>query len=153
MSTNTIQESINVVVDDQSNDSSSHNDDDGVDNVDHVGNLSDSSPKSQVSPKLSDLKPVKDHPQSRIIGDPLSGVKTGRQLETICSHLCFTSTIEPSSVNEAFTDVDWINAMQDEINQCTRNEVQYLVPKPADKNAIRTKWIFKNKLDEFGTIV
>lgn len=44
-------------------------------------------------------------------------------------------------------------AMQKELNQFKRNDVWYLVKKPNDKNIIGTKWIFKNKMNEPGTII
>ena len=33
------------------------------------------------------------------------------------------------------------------------NKVWTLVPKPKDKQGIGTKWVFRNKMDEHGTIV
>lgn len=87
-----------------------------------------------------------------IIGDPKQGVKTRKQIENILCHLCFTSKIEPKKVKEALEDPDWINVMQEELNQFRRNDVWYLTESPSDKNVIGTKWIFKNKLDEHDTI-
>jgi len=43
--------------------------------------------------------------------------------------------------------------MQEERNQFQRNDVWDLVPKPQHKNIIRTKWVFRNKLNEQGEIV
>ncbi|RVW84559.1 Copia protein [Vitis vinifera] len=40
-----------------------------------------------------------------------------------------------------------------ELNQFSRNDVWFLVPRPKDVNVIGTKWIFKNKMDENGVIV
>jgi hypothetical protein len=37
--------------------------------------------------------------------------------------------------------------------QFTRNDVWTLVPRPSDHNIIGTEWIFKNKLDEHGTVI
>lgn len=87
-----------------------------------------------------------------IIGDPRQGVKTRRQIENVLSHLCFTSQIEPKKVKKALEDPDWINAMEEELNQFKRHDVWYLTERPSDKNVIGTKWIFKNKVDEHGTI-
>jgi len=42
--------------------------------------------------------------------------------------------------------------MQEELNQFKRSEVWDLVPKPNDINVIGTKWIYKNKSDENGTV-
>jgi len=43
--------------------------------------------------------------------------------------------------------------MHDELHQFTRNDVWTLFPRPAEQNIIGTKWIFKNKTDEHGTVV
>ena len=42
--------------------------------------------------------------------------------------------------------------MEEEIEQIENNKTQTLVPKPADKNVIGTKWVFRKKLDENGEI-
>uniref|UniRef100_A0A803NUB7 Integrase catalytic domain-containing protein n=1 Tax=Cannabis sativa TaxID=3483 RepID=A0A803NUB7_CANSA len=47
----------------------------------------------------------------------------------------------------------WNNAMQDEMGQFKRNKVWILVPKLDELNIIGTEWLFKNKSDEFGTMV
>ena len=50
-------------------------------------------------------------------------------------------------------DEAWIESLHEELNQFSRNEVCFLVPRPKDVNAIGTKWIFKNKMDENGVIM
>jgi len=60
--------------------------------------------------------------------------------------------MEPKNVYEALTDSEWIVAMQDELHQFERNQVWHLVPKPKDRNIVGTKWLFRNKLDEQGTV-
>ena len=42
--------------------------------------------------------------------------------------------------------------MKEEIEQIEKNKTWTLVPRPADKNVIGTKWVFRNKLDENGEI-
>src|SRR6266516_6124535 len=42
--------------------------------------------------------------------------------------------------------------MQEELNEFKRNEVWDLVPRPKGVNIIGTKWVYKNKSDEKGTI-
>ncbi|KAK1607347.1 hypothetical protein QYE76_031020 [Lolium multiflorum] len=57
-------------------------------------------------------------------------------------------------VFEALEDSDWVDAMHEELNNFKRNKVWTLVEKPKEcRNVIGTKWIFKNKQDEFGNIV
>ncbi|CAH9094710.1 unnamed protein product [Cuscuta europaea] len=70
-----------------------------------------------------------------------------------CHYACFLSQNEPSKVSDALVDPDWVIAMQDELNQFDRLEVWTLVPKPPQKTIIGTKWVFKNKKDEEGTVI
>ena len=44
-------------------------------------------------------------------------------------------------------------AIHEKLNQFERNKMWKFVPKPKDHTIIGTKWIFRNKLDEFGTII
>lgn len=43
--------------------------------------------------------------------------------------------------------------MEEELHQFTRNDVWKLVPKPKNKSIIRTRWVFRNKLDEQSKVV
>ena len=43
--------------------------------------------------------------------------------------------------------------MQEKLNQFKIINVWTLVERPYDNNIIRTKWVFKNKLDEHGAVV
>jgi hypothetical protein len=63
------------------------------------------------------------------------------------------SSIEPKKIDEALRDVDWINAMHEELNNFTRNQVWDLVERPKDHNVIGTKWIFRNKQDQDGIVI
>ena len=60
--------------------------------------------------------------------------------------------MEPRTISEALQDDDWYNAMKVEIEQIEKNKTSTLDPRPADKNVIGTKWVFRNKLDENGEI-
>jgi len=55
--------------------------------------------------------------------------------------MAFVSQIKPKSVQEALSDSNWITAMQEELNQFTRNDVCSLVPKISGMNVIGTKWM------------
>nr|GFC34243.1 retrovirus-related Pol polyprotein from transposon TNT 1-94 [Tanacetum cinerariifolium] len=63
------------------------------------------------------------------------------------------SSIEPVNVAEALRDVDWVSAMQEELDQFARLKVWRLVPRPEGKSIIKTKWIFKNKKDESSLVI
>jgi hypothetical protein len=43
--------------------------------------------------------------------------------------------------------------MHKELHQFTKNDVWTLVPRPSYHNVIGTKWIFKNKSNEHGTVI
>ncbi|GKF65249.1 putative ribonuclease H-like domain-containing protein [Tanacetum coccineum] len=62
-----------------------------------------------------------------------------------CLFACFLSQLEPSSVAQALNDPDWVEAMQEEMQQFVNQDVWKLVPLPEGKTAIGTKWILKNK--------
>ena len=68
-------------------------------------------------------------------------------------HHSFVSCIEPLKVEDALDDPDWFDAMHEELNNFTRNEVWSLVARPkGNHNVIGTKWIFKNKEHEHGQV-
>ena len=64
----------------------------------------------------------------------------------------FISQIEPKKINEALQDADWIEAMEEELEQFERNKVWQLVPKPRNQTVIGTRWVFKNKMNEEGIV-
>nr|GEV22114.1 retrovirus-related Pol polyprotein from transposon TNT 1-94 [Tanacetum cinerariifolium] len=99
-------------------------------------------------PYPHEKKWTKDHPLYKIIGDPKSSVRTRGQLENSCLFSCLLSFIEPANVAKALRDADWVNAIQEELDQFARLKVWRLVPRPEGKSMIKTKWIFKNKKDE-----
>ena len=60
---------------------------------------------------------------------------------------------EPNRVDEALRDPDWVNAMHEELNNFTRNQVWDLVERPKNYNVIGTKWVFRNKQNEDGMVM
>ncbi|MCH81590.1 gag-pol polyprotein [Trifolium medium] len=135
--TKTIMESINVVFDDlpETKILDEEEDDEIPQQSDvrpHVpDNTSDILTNETISERQQtnrgpSVRIQKNHPVENIIGNPTEG--------------------------EALTDEFWINAMQEELGQFTRNQVWELVPRPEETNIIGTKWIFKNKSDENGIV-
>jgi hypothetical protein len=92
-----------------------------------------------------------DHPVNTILGDIQKGVTTRSRVAHFCEHYSFVSSIEPHRVEEALQDLDWMLAMQEELNNFTRNEVWHLVPRP-NQNVVGTKWVFRNKQDEHDVV-
>ena len=93
------------------------------------------------------------HSTDNILGSITKGVTTRKRLANFCEHHSFVSCIEPLKVEEALDDPDWVEAMHEELNNFTRNEVWSLVARPkGNHNVIGTKWVFKNKQDEHGQV-
>ncbi|GJU30433.1 putative ribonuclease H-like domain-containing protein [Tanacetum coccineum] len=83
------------------------------------------------------------HPQSQILGDLASPVMTrSRAQKSKFGEIC-----------KALEDPDWVDAMQEEMQQFINQQVWKLVPLPVGKHAIGTKWILKNKRDARGIVV
>jgi hypothetical protein len=81
----------------------------------------------------------RNHPIDQILGDISKGVTTHSRLANFCEHYSFVSSIEPFRVEEALQDLDWVLAMQEELNNFKRNEVWSLVPRPK-QNVVETMW-------------
>jgi hypothetical protein len=93
----------------------------------------------------------RDHSVNSIIGDTHKGVTTRSRVAHFFEHYSFVSSIEPYMIEDALRDPDWLVAMQEELNNFTRNEVWHLVPRP-NQNVVGTKWVFRNKKDEHGVV-
>ncbi|GJU28450.1 putative ribonuclease H-like domain-containing protein, partial [Tanacetum coccineum] len=129
-------------------------------------------------PSTPTLRIHKIHPQSQIIGKSTAGVQTRRKLkdstsnqhqallsfiykqnrtnhkdQQTCLFACFLSQEEPKKVSQALADESWVEAMQEELLQFKLQEVWVLCDLPEGKRVIGTKWVFRNKRDERGTII
>ena len=80
------------------------------------------SPSNQL-PILQPTNIARDHPFNTIIRDISRGVQTRSRLASFCKHFSFVSSIEPKKIDEALKNVDWVNAMHEELNNFTRNQV------------------------------
>jgi hypothetical protein len=69
------------------------------------------------------------------------------------SNILFVALFEPRDVGHALSDLSWVNAMHEELENFERNQVWTLVDPPRDMNVIGTKWVFKNKQGEDGEVV
>ncbi|WVZ88060.1 hypothetical protein U9M48_034614 [Paspalum notatum var. saurae] len=91
------------------------------------------------------------HPKELIIGSPTRGVTTrSRNTAAFVQAYSFVSSIEPSTIDQALSDPDWVNAMHEELNNFTGNELE---ARPKGARVIGTKWVFRNKQDDEGNIV
>ncbi|GJY37506.1 putative ribonuclease H-like domain-containing protein [Tanacetum coccineum] len=150
------------------------NEEDGV----HDYNIMDHPISTIDVPSTPTLRIHKIHPQSQIIGKSTAGVQTRRKLQDstsnqhqallsfiykqnrtnhkdqqTCLFACFLSQEEPKKVSQALADESWVEAMQEELLQFKLQEVWVLCDLPEGKRVIGTKWVFRNKRDERGTII
>ncbi|GJQ97549.1 retrovirus-related pol polyprotein from transposon TNT 1-94 [Tanacetum coccineum] len=82
-----------------------------------------------------------------IIGNPGEGILTramAKQISDALAHEClfvyFLSKEEPKNVFEALKHPGWVDAMQDELNQFSKNKVWTLVPAPYGNTIIGLRW-------------
>nr|GEY60652.1 retrovirus-related Pol polyprotein from transposon TNT 1-94 [Tanacetum cinerariifolium] len=73
--------------------------------------------------------------------------------EASTSQNVFNERLEDAYFDATLRDVDWVSAMQEELDQFARLKVWRLVPRPEGKSVIKTKWIFKNKKDESSLVI
>jgi hypothetical protein len=93
----------------------------------------------------------RDQPINSILGDIHKGVTTRSRVAHFFEHYSFVSSIEPYMIEDVLRDADWVLAMQEELNNFTRNGVCHLVPRP-NQNVVGTKLVFRNKQDEHGVV-
>ncbi|GJY28203.1 retrovirus-related pol polyprotein from transposon TNT 1-94 [Tanacetum coccineum] len=94
-----------------------------------------------------------------IIGKPIQGILTrsmAAKLTTALASEClfadFLFEIEPKKLSEALKHPGWVDTMQEELNQFYRNKFWTHVSLFKGKIAIGSKWMFRNKKYELGTI-
>jgi len=110
-------------------------------------------PGSSTSPSTSTQEPAapprihyaiaKDHPMDQIMSDISKGVQTQSCVASFCEHYSFVSSFEPNRVDEALMDLDCVNAMHEELNNFTRNQVWELVERSKNYNVIGTNGFFE----------
>jgi hypothetical protein len=66
---------------------------------------------------------TRNHPLDSIIGDISRGIQTRSRVASFCEHFSFISSIEPKKIDEALKDIDWVNALYEELNDLKRNQV------------------------------
>lgn len=71
-------------------------------------------------------------------------------------HKCFLASVsklnEPTSYEQACQDIDWIAAINKELQALEDNNTWTIMPLPQNKKPIGSKWVYKVKLKSDGTI-
>ncbi|RVW69235.1 Retrovirus-related Pol polyprotein from transposon TNT 1-94 [Vitis vinifera] len=143
LSSKCIVESINVIVDDIVSRSRECDDDridvskdiEVIDEKSEDEKLSEDEEKKDEQGKKGDrgrIEPSKknksrvpkNHPLSNVIGNYEDSMVIRRQSKlNEVSYVCYTSQIEPKNVEEALNDEAWVEALHEELNQFSRNDV------------------------------
>jgi hypothetical protein len=106
-----------------------------------------------VPPKPPSRRVQKNHPSDHIIENKDVGVETrGRMRSPEQTHLALSSMIEPTYFEEASKDEFWNKAMDEELEKIEKSDTWEMVPRPNDNNVIEKKWVYKNKLNEYGQV-
>jgi hypothetical protein len=66
---------------------------------------------------------VKDCLIDQIVGDINKDVQTRSHLASFCEYYSFVFCDEPTMIEEALNDPDWVNAMYEELNNFAHNKV------------------------------
>jgi hypothetical protein len=66
---------------------------------------------------------AKYHPIDRVVGNINKCVQTRSCLASFYEHYSFVSCGEPTRIEEALDDLDWVNVMHEELNNFARNKV------------------------------
>jgi hypothetical protein len=61
----------------------------------------------------------RDHPINSILGDIHKGVTTRSRVAHFCEYYSFVSSIEPYRIDDILKYMDWVVAMQEELNNFT----------------------------------
>jgi hypothetical protein len=97
----------------------------------------------------------KAHPHQQII-DNLNErvIRSSRSCHiSYFTNTLFITLFEPRDVGHALSDLSWVNAMHEELENFERNQVWTLLEPPLDVNVIETKWVLKNKQGGDGEVV
>jgi len=78
---------------------------------------------SQQEVNQKHFKYKSSHPMDNLLTDISIGIRARSSLRNFCAFFAFVSHIEPKNHLEALNDTNWVNAMQDELNQFERNQV------------------------------
>jgi hypothetical protein len=106
-----------------------------------------------VPPKTPNRRVQKNHPLDQIIRNKDARVETRRRIfSPKQTHLALSSMIEPAYFEESEKDKFFNKDMDEEFDQIEKNDTWELVPKRKDKNVIETKWVYMNKLNEYGQV-
>jgi hypothetical protein len=126
------------------------NDKGGVEQDEDEGDKKESRSSPIFNPRVRQTIQC-DHPVNNILGAIEKGATAQSHVAIFCEHYSFISYFEPFMVEDALQDLDWVVAMQEELNNFKRNKVWSLIER-SKQNVMETKWAFHKKQDEHGVV-
>ncbi|GKC83418.1 ribonuclease H-like domain-containing protein [Tanacetum coccineum] len=78
-------------------------------------------------------------------------IRSNRPTKCLNLHVSSVSPL-PKSYHDAFNDLNWQNAINDEYNALIKNNTWTLVPCPMDEIVVRCTWLFCHKYLADGTL-
>ncbi|KAL9462902.1 hypothetical protein AB3S75_000833 [Citrus x aurantiifolia] len=75
-----------------------------------------------------------------------------KQNPTLALQTDHATVTEPKTLKSALKHPLWLQAMAEELAALHQNKTWTLVPRPHDANVIGSKWVYKTKYREDGTI-
>ncbi|GJX31613.1 retrovirus-related pol polyprotein from transposon TNT 1-94 [Tanacetum coccineum] len=135
-----------ILTDDQLEYSNHNNDNQIIDNLPNTEDVQIIESPSSLTKDTSALNtiPISIGPSSTILSMSSPAPKV---------HEDFLSEEEPKQLCEPLKHPGWVNVMQEELNQFSRNKVWTLVHAPYGKTIIGSKWVFKNERGENGIVI
>ena len=92
---------------------------------------------------------IRERPRTRL----QSGIRKEKvYIDGTVKYGCFTSSGEPSTVEEALGSSHWKDAMQSEYDALVKNKTCHLVPPQKGINVIGCKWVYKIKRKSDGSL-
>ncbi|KAJ9558744.1 hypothetical protein OSB04_013358 [Centaurea solstitialis] len=110
------------------------------------------SPSSAESPTTTIHSPIAPPPTNT---HPMQTRAKDGILKPNSRYLFATSTNispVPTSYTKAFSDPNWLTAMNDEFSALQANNTWELVPRPTDQPVIRALWLFRHKFKADGSL-
>ncbi|GJR68573.1 ribonuclease H-like domain-containing protein [Tanacetum coccineum] len=111
-------------------------------------------PPTPVSVSVSQPQsPSNDNPNPTSVHPMVTRfcVGTNRPTQRFTFHVSSISPL-PKSYNDAFSDPNWQNAMNDEYNALITYKTWTVVPLPTNANIVRCMWLFRHKYLAYGTL-
>ncbi|KAG8492771.1 hypothetical protein CXB51_010255 [Gossypium anomalum] len=101
-----------------------------------------------LKPSVSHLKLIESEPGNGNVDDlPVRGTRFIADVYQRCN----VAIVEPSSYEEAATDMNWKKAMEAEIDMIQKNQTWDLVERP-EKKVIGVRWVFRAKFNADGLL-